>query len=86
MPKRRVRTLSQNPKVKENRIRAKAARYGLWLTRSRQRDGLLVGTYGLWDDAAKAWVFARPGGYGKTLEECEEFLQASALPRGDDRR
>jgi len=80
MPKRRAKTPAKthsvNPKVRENRLRAKAERYGLRLTRSRQRDGPLVGTYGLFDEVADDWKFAgnHPDGYGKTLDEVETFL------------
>lgn len=83
MPKRRVtrrsRELSVNPKVRENRIRAKAERYGLRLTRSRQRDGVLVGTYGLVNEVTQEWALAGPLGYGKSLDEVEAFLQTNGV-------
>jgi hypothetical protein len=81
--KRGAKTLSVNPKVRENRIRAKAERYGLRLTRSRQRDGPLVGTYGLVNDATENWAFAgdHPLGYGKSLDEVEAFLLAEPTAR-----
>ena len=81
MPKRRARSLSVHPKVAENRVRGLAERWGLRLTRSRQRDGLLVSTYGLWDDQVEAWAFAGPYGYGKPLAECEQYLRQEATVR-----
>lgn len=63
--------------MRENRVREKAARWGLRLTRSRQRDGLLAGTYGLWDDAANKWTFAGADGWGRSLDEIEAFLQTN---------
>jgi hypothetical protein len=75
MPKRRSsRTYSADRKVHENRIRWLAKRWGWWLTKTRERYGPLAGTWGIWNDAEKRWVFAGPDGFGKTLEECEAFL------------
>jgi hypothetical protein len=77
MPKRRAKTYSAHPKIAENRVRGLAERWGLRLTRSRQRDGALVGTYGLYDDLADEWSFAGPWGWGKSLDECEQYLRQS---------
>ena len=82
MPKRRARPFSAHPKVAENRVRGLAERWGLRLTRSRQRDGPLVGTYGLWDDQVQAWTFAGgASGWGKSLEDCERYLRQEATVR-----
>jgi len=73
--------LSVSEKMVENRVRAKAERYGLWLTRSRKRDSPIRGTYGLVSDGVtEEWAFAGPLGWGKTLEECEEYLRQVTAP------
>jgi hypothetical protein len=73
MPTKRVAE-----KMHENRVRARAARYGLRLSRSRQRDGSVARSYGIWDDRAQAWVLAGPGGWGWSLAACEAYLRRIA--------
>jgi hypothetical protein len=64
-------------KVRENRLRRMAERRGLQLVKSRRRDprSLEFGTYGLLDPFRNAWIFCdQERGYGKTLDEIEEYL------------
>jgi hypothetical protein len=78
MSERRAAARLPNRKVHENRVRGQAERWGLRLIRTRQRDGVLVGTYGLYDDLADDWALSGPLGYGKSLEECEAYLRQVA--------
>jgi hypothetical protein len=79
MPRPRTST---DRKAHENRVRLHAQRWGWWLTKTRERYGPLAATWGIWDDAAKRWVFAGPDGFGKSLEECEAFLEAAQAANG----
>ena len=70
---------SEEGKVYENRIRRKADRQGLMLTKSRQRDELAVGfgLYGIKDPYNNTLVSAEnriSGPYAMTLVECDEWL------------
>jgi hypothetical protein len=66
-------------KVRENRLRAAAARQGLTLSRSRRRDtmALTYGTYMLLSETTREVVAGdveSGQGYGLSLDEVEKFL------------
>jgi len=70
-------------KIRENRLRRMAERQGLKLEKSRQRDprGYLYGTYQLVDPNYNTIVLsdrAYGRGYGMSLDEIEEYLNAPA--------
>jgi len=69
----------KDKKVRENRLRRKAARQGLTLTKSRLRDpdAVLYGTYMLIEASDHTVAFTSwdlGGGYGLTLDEIEDYL------------
>ena len=73
-------------KVREDRLRRMAQRQGLQLKKSRQRDprGLAYGTYGLTDPYRNMWVACDlNGGFGWSLDDIEDWLNADAQERGD---
>jgi len=72
-------TMSDEEKIRENRLRRMAERQGLKLEKSRRRDPRAwdFGTYQLVDPYTNTIVahnFATGRGYGLSLDEIEEYL------------
>jgi hypothetical protein len=66
--------MSDEDKVRENRLRRMADRRGLRLTKSRRRDERAVdyGRYWLSDEKTTALILG--GQFGDTLDEIEDYL------------
>jgi hypothetical protein len=68
--------MSNNDKIRENRLRRMAKRQGLELCKSSRRDvhSLDYGTYALYHPATANWYRRSPSQYGVTLDEIETDL------------
>lgn len=72
-----VSSMTDDDKVRENRLRRMAVRQGLILQKSRLRDSRAIGygTYQLASAATNAVeVAGSPAGYGLSLDEVEKAL------------
>ena len=73
--------MSDEDKIRENRLRRAAQRQGLALTKSRRRDPRATdhGTYMLVDASTNAVVaHGLPSGYGMNLDEIEDQLKGES--------